>query len=280
MKKSAVLISLLASACLLSQSLAQEPVEVPGVVAGTEEALPPITETMKTKIGKKIWQNECGGRIAGLTSWNAGEEFPSLGIGHFIWYPENFNGPFEESFHKLIQYAREQGANPPEVALNRHCPWPSKQAFEADLNGPRLKALRTWLAHTVNLQTEFIMKRSRAALDKMKLAAESADQKARIERNYDKVATTTNGVYALIDYVNFKGEGTNPKERYKGQGWGLMQVLLEMRDVPAGQAAAREFSEAAKRVLDRRIANSPPDRGESRWRAGWHNRCDGYANPF
>ena len=275
MKKILVSVPLLTS--LLFGTVHAEPLPQ-GTVAEATDALPQLTREMKARIGQKIWQNECGGRVAGLTSWNSGEEFPSLGIGHFIWYPKNFDGPFEESFHKLIKYAEEQGANPPKVALNRNCPWNSKASFEADLNGPELKALRTWLAHTVALQTEFIMQRSRAALDKMKQA--SPDDAARIEANYNKVATTTNGVYALIDYVNFKGEGTNPKERYQGQGWGLMQVLLEMRDVPAGQSAAREFAAAAKRTLDRRIANSPPDRGESRWRAGWHNRCDGYAKPF
>src|SRR4030095_9892577 len=34
-------------------------------------------------IRTKIWQNEGSGTIAGLTSWNAGEDFASLGIGHF-----------------------------------------------------------------------------------------------------------------------------------------------------------------------------------------------------
>ena len=53
-----------------------------------------------------------------------------------------------------------------------------------------------------------------------------------------------------------------------------------MKNVPAGQPAAREFAASAKRALDRRIANSPPARGESRWRAGWHNRCDTYARPL
>ena len=276
MKTTIALIPILAT--LTFGSAAARPLPQ-GQVAESQEALPELTREMKSRIGHKIWQNECGGRIDGLTSWNAGEELPSLGIGHFIWYPKNFNGPFEESFHKLIAFAQERGANPPAVALNRNCPWGSKAAFEADLNGPELKALRTWLAHSVALQTDFIMQRSRAALDKMKEAAPEKDR-ARIESNYNKVATTTNGIYALIDYVNFKGEGTNPKERYNGQGWGLMQVLLEMKEVPAGQAAAREFAAAAKRTLDRRISNSPPDRGESRWRAGWHNRCDGYAQSF
>src|SRR5438552_18973326 len=53
------------------------------------------------RIGKRIWQNECNGTVAGLTSWNTGEDFASLGIGHFIWYPEGRRGPFEESFSKL-----------------------------------------------------------------------------------------------------------------------------------------------------------------------------------
>ena len=92
--------------------------------------------------------------------------------------------------------------------------------------------------------------------------------------------TTPQGTYALVDYVNFKGDGTQAAERYNGQGWGLLQVLADMKDVPAGPAAASEFSASAKRALDRRIANSPPARGEARWRAGWHNRCDTYGRPL
>ena len=80
----------------------------------------------------------------------------------------------------------------------------------------------------------------------------------------------------LIDYVNFKGEGTKKVERYKGLGWGMRDLLLEMRDTAGGRAAANEYSEAAKRVLQRRIKNSPPERGESRWLRGWMNRCETY----
>jgi hypothetical protein len=112
------------------------------------------------------------------------------------------------------------------------------------------------------------------------LAAAPASEKARIESNYHKVATTPQGTYALIDYVNFKGEGTLTTERYNGRGWGLLQVLGEMRDVPSGAAAASEFAAAAKRVLSRRITNSPPARGEKRWEEGWHNRCGTYARPL
>ena len=36
--------------------------------------------------------------------WNPGEEFPSLGIGHFIWYPAGVDGPFIESFPRLLAF--------------------------------------------------------------------------------------------------------------------------------------------------------------------------------
>jgi hypothetical protein len=142
-----------------------------------------------------------------------------------------------------------------------------------------MTALRTWLAANVGLQTDFIIARSQAALPAM-LATAPAGERAKIEANYRKLGTTPNGTYALIDYVNFKGDGTVVTERYHGLGWGLLQVLAGMRDVPAGQPAAAEFAASAKRMLSRRIANSPPERGEQRWLAGWHNRCDTYARPL
>jgi hypothetical protein len=250
-----------------------------GVVFCASVSAAELSASQKSAIGGKIWQNECAGSLSGLTSWNGGEEFPSLGIGHFIWYPAGFKGRFEESWPQFAAFAKKAGANPPPVALERHSPWKSKAEFQRDFNGPRLTSLRKWLAANVALQTDFIIARSRAALPKI-LAAAPRSERARIEANYHKVATTPQGNYALIDYVNFNGEGTKVEERYNGRGWGLLQVLGEMKDAPAGTAAAREFAAAAKRVLSRRIANSPPARGEKRWEEGWHNRCATYARPL
>jgi hypothetical protein len=238
-----------------------------------------LTAGEKAKIGRKIWQNECAGSVDGLTSWNGGEEFPSLGIGHFIWYPAGFKGRFEESWPSFVVFAKKSGAKIPPVALERHSPWKTKAEFQKDFKGARLTSLRTWLAGNVGLQTDFIIARSRAALPKI-LAAAPASERDRIAANYQKVAATPQGTYALIDYVNFKGEGTQVSERYNGYGWGLMQVLGGMKDVPAGAPAATEFAASAKRILSRRIANSPPARGEKRWEEGWHNRCSSYARPL
>src|ERR1035437_4368562 len=205
--------------------------------ASHQPAANPLSAAQKSQIGRKIWQNECAGSVAGLTTWNAGEEFPSLGIGHFIWYPAGFNGRFEESWPRWVAFAKQQGAMPPPVAAERHCPWKSKAEFQRELDGPRLTALRRWLAGTVALQTDFIVARSRAALPKILAAAPASDQ-GRIEANYHKVAATSQGTYALIDYVNFKGDGTLASERYNGRGWGLLQVLGGMREIPAGAPAA------------------------------------------
>lgn len=241
--------------------------------------LPQLSAAQKAAIGKKIWQNECAGTVDGLTTWNAGEEFPSLGIGHFIWYTAAHRGPFTESWPQFTAYCKQRGVTVPAVGLLPHCPWNSPAAFKQDFRSPRMNALRQWLASTVSLQTDFIISRSRAALPKMLNGAPASDR-ARIAANYQKVATTAQGQYALIDYVNFKGDGLSASERYAGKGWGLLQVLGGMSDVPAGQAAASEFAASAKRALNRRIDNSPPARGEARWREGWNSRCATYGRPL
>ena len=253
--------------------------QAPVVASAPAASALKLTAAQKASIGKKIWQNESAGKVSGLTHWNTGEEFPSMGIGHFIWYPKGFDGRWTESWPEFVKYATSRGLTVPAVGRQADCPWPNRTSFMKDFNGAQLTGLRNWLAANVPVQTEFIAYKSRAALPKI-LAAAPANQRARIKANYDKVATTPNGIYGLVDYVNFKGDGTNPRETYNGQGWGLKWVLMEMRDVSSGQAAAREFGAAAKRRLNLRIKNSPKNRGEARWRAGWDNRCDTYGRPL
>jgi hypothetical protein len=242
-------------------------------------SLPELTNAQKAAIGKKIWQNECGGTVDGLTTWNEGEEFPSLGIGHFIWYTSSHQGPFTETWPLFMQYCKDRGVRPPSIALSADSPWHSQTEFKKNFQSGPMIQLRQWLASSVTLQTDFIINRSRATLPKI-LNGAPADDRARIAAHYQKVASTAQGQYALIDYVNFKGEGLNPSERYKGKGWGLLQVLGGMKHVPSGPAAATEFAASATRALHQRIDNSPPARGEARWRAGWTNRCQTYAHPL
>ena len=226
-------------------------------------------------IGNLIFQNECAGRTSCLTSWNQGEAFPSLGIGHFIWYPENSSGPFEESFPKLVYFMVSQGTKVPEWlnrAIKHGAPWPSREAFLKLQNSDALNQLRDLLSVTHDIQAAFMIRRMNRALPQMLATLSTSEQKV-IHRRFYRVADAPMGYYALIDYVNFKGEGTKMSERYQGAGWGLLQVLQEMNE--SGDVL-ESFSQAAEQVLIRRVGLSPPERNESRWLAGWKKRIDTY----
>ena len=228
-----------------------------------------LTNQELDSIGKKVWQNECAGTVSGLTSWNAGEDFPSLGIGHFIWYPKGKRGPFQESFPKLVVFLKSQGVSVPDW-LSGPSPWSSRSEFTAEINSARMTGLRKLLASTIVEQSRFLAQRMNQSLPKISSAAPAGDRD-HIQAQFQKLSASGKGTFALIDYVNFKGEGTNPKERYKGEGWGLMQVLQDMK---SGANPVKEFGTAAARVLTRRVKNAPRD--ESQWLKGWTNRVNAY----
>ena len=235
-----------------------------------------LTPAETRRIGNRIWQNECGGTVAGLTSWNGGENFASLGIGHFIWYPKGVRGPFDESFPKFVDFAAGRGVKLPAVASAKEgCPWKTRAEFNAAAQNAPMKELRAFLARTIDLQAEFLVHRLREALPKMLAEGGSANQ-ARVREQFDRVASTAMGCYALVDYVNFKGEGVLATERYAGQGWGLLQVLEGMTEENNGREAVKSFAESAKTVLKNRVRNSPPARNEAKWLPGWLKRVDTY----
>jgi hypothetical protein len=231
------------------------------------------------RIGKLLWRNECGGTVEGLTSWNPGEHFASLGIGHFIWYPAGADQPFEESFPALLAFIRTRGTPVPGwLQETAHCPWPTRAAFLADNKSERMVSLRTFLKNTVGLQALFAAQRLESALPKMTAGLPSAQQQ-HVRTQFERMTTHPHGIYCLVDYVNFKGEGVRPTERHQNQGWGLLQVLNGMSGTAPGAEALREFSSSATEVLRQRVRLSPPERGEQRWLAGWENRCRTYLPP-
>jgi len=236
-----------------------------------------ISDADAKRIGKRVWQNESNGSIAGLTAWNGGENFASLGIGHFIWYPQGVRGPFEESFPMFLAFARERRAPVPAWLENSPpCPWKSRAEFSSAQNSAQMRELRQFLANTVDLQAQFLITRLQQSLAKMLSEAAPAERE-NVERQFARVASTAHGCYALVDYVNFKGEGVLQSERYRGEGWGLLQVLKGMHGTDGGAAATREFSNSAAAILRRRVQNSPPERHEARWLPGWLNRVRTYS---
>ena len=120
-----------------------------------------------------------------------------------------------------------------------------------------------------------MVNRLETALPKMLEEAGLADRE-NVRRQFERVASTPQGCYALVDYVNFKGEGVLHTERYRGQGWGLLQVLEGMTQSDRGGVAAEEFSHSARAVLTRRVQNAPAERNEARWLSGWIHRVNSY----
>jgi hypothetical protein len=233
-----------------------------------------LSDRELSAIGKRVWQNECGGTREGLTSWNAGENFASLGIGHFIWYPKGMRGPFEESFPALVRYLGENAVTLPAwLKPGAPCPWKTRAQFQAAAKSQQMTELRDLLAATVALQSRFLAHRMEQALPKL-LAASSSNRREHVRKQFARLSASEKGTFALIDYVNFKGEGTNPTERYNGEGWGLLQVIEGMED---GLPAASAFADSAGRVLARRVKNSPSERDETKWLPGWLRRVESYA---
>ena len=226
------------------------------------------------QIGVKIWKNECGGTLDGLTYWNKNENFPSLGIGHFIWYPAEKKDRFVEGFPPLLAFLKSEKVNIPAwLQSTNACPWSSRDEFYADINCPKMKELRQFLYDTRHLQAIFIANRLEKALPQM-IEKLSPSEKEKITATFNRLANDPQGLYALIDYVNFKGEGTSTSETYKGQGWGLLQVL---QAIPASSKnVVADFVESAKKVLTQRVKNSPPERNEEKWLKGWSNRLETY----
>ena len=230
-------------------------------------------------IAALIFQNECASRKQCLTSWNQGEAFASLGIGHFIWYPaSSVDRHFEESFPALIGFMQQHGATLPAWLADhpqQPNPWENRAHFLQDINGERLTLLRQFLMNHRALQAEFMAQRLQQSLPKI-LHGLPARQVDHITTQFEHVANAPMGRYVLMDYVNFKGEGSNPKERYQGKGWGLLQVLACMDSRTSGVETVRMFSSCANRVLTQRVKLSPPKRHEIRWLPGWRKRLMTY----
>lgn len=245
-----------------------------------------ISAQAADKVGRQVWMNESGGRPEGVTAWNEAEDFPSLGIGHFIWFKAGGHPQFEESFPRVVAYMRAKGARPPAWLDTRPvppCPWQSKAQFYREFQSPRMVELRRFLLDTVPLQTQYLLERAEAAVPKMLAVLPQRAERVHLVGQLERIVRSSPDLYPLIDYVNFKGEGISAKEtafdaqRQRPEGWGMRWLLVEMRGTETGPAALAEFSRAAKAVLDRRIKNHP---ASARWRLGWHKRCDTYRRPL
>lgn len=239
-----------------------------------------LSERQLEWVGQQIFRNECAGRYDCLVHWNQGEAFPSLGIGHFIWYPGGVNERFVESFPDLIRFMKARAVAMPDWLTEDpvpDAPWPDQNAFIEAAGSQRLAELRAFLDRTKAVQVAFIFKRAEQSLHRV-IEAVPDDQRDTVTAHITELSKRPGGVYALMDYVNFKGEGLSSQEVYRGQGWGLRQVLLEMEPGKADTALER-FREAAGRVLTRRAENAEMPIEQERWLPGWLKRLESYREP-
>ncbi|MBN1549268.1 hypothetical protein JW872_01255 [Candidatus Babeliales bacterium] len=234
-----------------------------------------ISKDQARNIGYKIWQNECGGKEDNLTFWHQAEEFPSLGIGHFIWCPQGTSCPFSEGFPLVLSFMQNKGISLPSwLTPQTPCPWKTRDAFMRDFNSKRMKELRVFLKNTFEAQAAFIVQRM---IDAVPIMIESLPRakRAHIKQQFYRVAQAPNGIYALVDYVNFKGIGIKLKEQYHGHGWGLLQILQKMNGINT-KTALQDFVTNAKDVLQERVVHAPPTRNEQQFIPGWFKRLDTY----
>ena len=254
------------------------------VLSFTNVHAAPFTELDKAeqlRIADLIFRNECNRKVECLVSWNEGENFASLGIGHFIWFPENSDAPFQESFPELLRWYEQRQVSIPSplsswVQVGKPCPWNNREQFHSAAAQADIGHLRAFLANTKDIQAGFIMERLSKALDRIVAAFPDKQQQQHIKVQFERVAASPSGWYLLADYVNFKGEGIKASERYHGQGWGLAQVLMNMQGTERGTAARAAFADAAAFVLERRVGISPEERNEERWLPGWKKRVATY----
>ena len=242
-----------------------------------------LTQKQANFIAKKVWQNEGAGKDKYLVWWNEGEDFASIGIGHAIWFPKGHTERFREVFPMMLEFMQKKGVKMPSwLTPETDFPWQTKEAFfqAKKSHTKKYEELFHFLKSTMSHQAEFMAQRLSNALPQMLESIEDEKQKERIKNRFNMMLYTKDGsidergLYILLDYTNFKGEGTLKSERYNAQGWGLLQVLdhMDMRVTNK----YKSFSNAAKAMLSRRIKNSPPARGEERWRKGWNVRLDTY----
>ena len=238
---------------------------------------PELSDADYAWIASRIFQNETGGQTRLLTYWGEGEDFPSFGIGHFIWFPNGVDAPFDETFPAMASFVDGQGVQLPAWMRSLEpfdAPWASKQAFDNNWSTIEMTELRIWLEQSGHLQARFIVSAFEQRWQDVELPDE---QKTRLTVLLQKLVASAGGLFAVIDYFNFKGLGDNPRERYQGEGWGLVQVLGAMQTPsPDGKDLVSNFRDAAANRLTMRVELSPPGRNEKRWLEGWLARLDGY----
>lgn len=215
------------------------------VADAVADKLQALTDADYHWIAQKLYQNETSQNLAYLTFWHPQELFPSFGIGHFIWIPAGVDVPFVETFADMVTFVSAH-RSPPAWLQDLYSspqfkpPWRDRSHFQQAQNSIEMQKLRDWLLATADSQARFIVQRLVQQLAQVSQRL-TQHQQALFNRHLMALLQTKQGVFALIDYSNFKGIGLNPKETYQGEGWGLVEVLLAMPSSVTAKQAVPKF---------------------------------------
>ncbi len=241
--------------------------------------------------------HEFGNSKLQVAQWNDGEDWLSLGVGHYIWYPKEGEKKYTESFPDLIKFACSNGYTgslPKEIGYTGGnpvlgvCPWNSKKEFEdpKTKNSDELKNIQNFLLGQDMQKQQALFQYNRLLdfMDKWKPANKVEEHAKEFA---GRLMQDPKGLLQMIDYVNFKGEGTAPGEYYKNNKgevdrWGLKQVL----ETAVNEGQGLTFIEAAKSTLNRKINTDPkicekhtnPEECKKDLKAGWEKRINDYSN--
>lgn len=241
------------------------------------------------KIGMQIWENEASKKPDLLVFWNKLEPFPSLGIGHFIWYPIGYPHTYTEQFPLLCAYMKKMDVKLPNwldkiiskenTSENQKilgAPWANRDEFIKD--EAKREDLKKLLIGTIDIQTNFIINQFLEQIPNI-LKALPKENKKQISNYINLMLSEINGTYALIDYLNFKGSGLVSSEKINNQGWGLLQVLLDLPGNLTKDNLMKAFSLSCAKILIKRIENSNPNYKFIVFLNGWIKRVSTYFSP-
>jgi len=231
-----------------------------------------VNESQAKIIGLKIAENEAVSKRTRLVDWREGERFSSLGIAHFIWYPENENSE-GLSFNGLLTHLSQSRTLPDWLSNIEFPPWNSKENYLSAKHDVFKNQLSYFLQDNVSEQTSYLIDHLESKLPTMLKEIKSPFARMHAYENFYHIVMQENGVYTLIDYFVFMGDGTSSNKRYNNQGWGLLHILENMKG--NSDNLIQEFVTSADLLLSRRVANAPTD--ETQWLPSWRRRLRTYS---
>ena len=104
-------------------------------------------------------------------------------------------------------------------AVPKGAPWVCREQILKDML--KVNEVRSLLASTIDLQIKFIIDQFKQQLPGIMEAAPSR-YKSKIMYNTNLMLSFPQGSYALVDYLNLKGNGLSQTEELKGQRMGTI----------------------------------------------------------